>query len=76
MSIKFIENNQLFSTSLSSKFIFDNQTEISSRWKFIFNNKINFNSEKKSICIRGYKPEELIQLWNQIHQTNLILLFN
>ena len=73
MSINLISNNELFSTSLSEKTIWNNQTEVFSRWKRIFRHKSPFNSTKKSICYRGYRAEKLIELWNNIHQTNLIL---
>ncbi|CAM2709409.1 unnamed protein product [Rotaria socialis] len=75
MSIKLIKNNELFSTTLSSINIFNYQNQFLSRWKTIFNNKINFNSTKKSICTRGYRNEKLIQLWNELHQTNLTFAF-
>ncbi|CAF1377424.1 unnamed protein product [Adineta steineri] len=71
MSIKLIENNELFSTSLSSTMYFHNQTKFLSRWKNIFNNRIDFHVDKKPICIRGYHAQKLIQIWNDIHQTNL-----
>ncbi|CAM4839928.1 unnamed protein product [Rotaria magnacalcarata] len=75
MSIKLIKNNELFSTTLSSINIFNYQNQILSRRKTIFNNKINFNSTKKPICIRGYRNEKLVQLWNKLHQTNLTFSF-
>jgi hypothetical protein len=73
MSINLIENNQLFSSSLSSTIQFYNQTRFLSRWKHIFNKKNDFYSTKKSICARGYSTEKLVELWNEIHQTNLTL---
>lgn len=73
MSIRFIENNQLFSTS---NFIFYNQTEILSKLKFIFKKNIHFNSNNKSIFYRGFTPNKLILFWNEIHQTNLTLTFH
>ncbi len=45
------------------------------RWKnfFIGVNENNFHSTIKSICIHGYCGEELINIWNKIHQTNITL---
>ncbi len=76
MSTNLIRNNELFSTSLSTNIYLNNQTEIFSKWKQIFNQKMNLNSTKKSICFRGYRTEKLIHIWNQIHQTNLTLSFD
>lgn len=69
MSTNLIQNNELFSTKF-------NQTENLSKWKKIFNKKINLNSTKKSICFHGYRAEKLIDIWNQIHQTNLTFTFD
>jgi hypothetical protein len=76
MSINFIRNNQLFSTSSEESNIIlsnQNQNHVLSRWRDIFNNKINSNSTTKSVCIRTYSPNNLIQIWNHIHQTNFTI---
>ncbi|CAF0892950.1 unnamed protein product [Rotaria sordida] len=73
MSIKLIPNNNLFSSYGSSTILFSNQTEFFSKLKSLFINQINFNSTNKPICIHGYRGEELIQIWNDIYQTNLTL---
>ncbi len=65
MSIKLIPNNDLFS-SYSSSGIF-------SKWKRFFTGENELQSTTKPICIHGYRGEELIEIWNEIHQTNLIL---
>ncbi|CAF2661667.1 unnamed protein product [Rotaria sp. Silwood2] len=74
MSIKLIPNNDLFSSYGSSTILLNNQTGIFTRFKRYFTNQINLNSTNKPICIHGYRGEELIQLWNDIYQTNLTLL--
>ncbi|CAF3936543.1 unnamed protein product [Rotaria sordida] len=73
MSIKLIPNNNLFSSYGSSTILFSNQTGFFSKLKSLFINQINFNSTNKPICIHGYRGEELIQIWNDIYQTNLTL---
>lgn len=74
MSINFIKNNKLFSTT--SNFIVNNQNLVLSRWKDIFNKKMNVNSTIKSICIHVHSQEQLIQIWNHFHQTNLTFSSN
>jgi hypothetical protein len=77
MSIKLIPNNQLFSSYGSSSILFNNnQTGFLSKWKTFFNNEKNFDSTIKPICIHGYRGEELINIWNNIYQTNLSLPVN
>jgi hypothetical protein len=76
MSTNLIRNNELFSTSLLTKKLFNNQTQIFSKWRNIFNKKTHLNSTKNSICYRGYRAQKLIQIWNEIHQTNLTFSFN
>ncbi|CAF1095250.1 unnamed protein product [Rotaria magnacalcarata] len=73
MSIKLIPNNDLFSSYGSSSILLTNQTGILSRLKSFFINSINLNSTSKPICIHGYRGKELIQIWNDIYQTNLTL---
>jgi hypothetical protein len=73
MSMNLIRNNELFSTSLSSTISFNNQTRLLSRWKEIFHKKFDLNSARKPICVRGYRAQNLIDLWNEIHQTNFTL---
>jgi hypothetical protein len=74
MSIKLIPNNDLFSSYGSSVILLNNQSGFFSKWKNFFNNEINLNSTVKPFCIHGYRGEELIDIWNNIHQTNLTLL--
>jgi hypothetical protein len=57
MSTNLIPNNELFSTSLTKKNIL---FEI-----------LNKNKTKNSICYRGFHGENLLDIWNNIHQTNL-----
>ncbi|CAF3536636.1 unnamed protein product [Rotaria sp. Silwood1] len=72
MSINLIKNNQLFSTSSSSNhFLNNHQYGFLSKLKLFFNNNNNINSTNKSICIRVYHPQKLIDIWNNIHQTNI-----
>jgi hypothetical protein len=73
MSIKLIPNNELFSSYGSKVISLNNQTGFFSRWKTFFTNEFNSKSMVKPICIHGYRGEELIQIWNQIYQTNLTL---
>lgn len=70
MSINFIENNQIFSTSLISS------NGFLSKLKRIFHKDNNFNSTKHPICFRGYRNQRLIDLWNQIHRTNFTFSFD
>lgn len=70
MSVQFIPNNDLFSTSLSAKNIFNNRTDASSGWKRFLRRKADLHSRRKPICYRGYRAEKLIEIWNEIHQTN------
>ncbi|CAF4070147.1 unnamed protein product [Rotaria sordida] len=77
MSTNLIANNQLFSTSLSlNRKLNNNQLRFLYQWKSIFNNQIYFNSTKNPICFRGYRTQKLIDIWNQIHQTNLTFTFD
>ncbi|CAF1288558.1 unnamed protein product [Adineta steineri] len=73
MSIKLISNNELFSSYGSSIILPDNQPEIFSRLKTFFYNIINSKSAVKPVCIHGYRGEELIDIWNRIHHSNLTL---
>jgi predicted PurR-regulated permease PerM len=73
MSIKLIPNNHLFSSYSSSAILFINQTGFFSKWKTFFNNQNNIDRTIKPFCIHGYRGEELIEVWNNIYQTNLTL---
>ena len=70
MSVQFIQNNELFSTSLT------HMGDLPSRWQRFFHGNNQINSTKKSICYRGYSREKLIQLWNDLHQNNVSLSFS
>lgn len=74
MSVQFIPNNRLFSTTFRENEIFSaNQTDFSSKWKRFLNRKDDHRLEKKSVCYRGFYGNKLIKLWNEIHHTNLSL---
>jgi hypothetical protein len=73
MSIKLIRNNELFSSYSSSPILSNNQTGFFSKLKIFFDNQMKSNSTIKPICIHGYRGEQLIDVWNQIHHTNLTL---
>jgi hypothetical protein len=75
MSIKLIPNNDLFSSYGSSWLLFNNESGFFSTWKTFFGNPMNLNSTTKPICMHGYRGEELIQIWNDIYQTNLTSVF-
>lgn len=76
MSIDLIPNNDLFSAYVSPPIMLNNQENTFTRWIRNFFNKNHLNSTKKTICIHGYRGEKLIQVWNQIHQTNLTISVN
>ncbi|CAF2519917.1 unnamed protein product [Rotaria sp. Silwood2] len=76
MSTNLIKNNQLFSTSsLSSNHFVNNQYGFLSKWKFLFNYYNHINSTLKPICIRASRAQNLIDIWNNIHQTNISFSF-
>jgi hypothetical protein len=73
MSIKLIPNNNLFSSYGSGGIFSNNQTGFFLKWKRFFTGENEFQSTIKPICIHGYRGEELINIWNEIYQTNLTL---
>ena len=76
MSTNLIPNNQLFSTSLSTKNLLFNQTENFPGWKQIFNKNVHLNSTNKSICYHGFRGQSLIDIWNFLYHTNLTFSFD
>ena len=73
MSIKPIENNQLFSSYVSSRIVSRHQTGLVARWRKLFSNSIDSTALARPICVHGYRGQELIHIWNDIYQSNLTL---
>ncbi|UJR24743.1 hypothetical protein I4U23_006117 [Adineta vaga] len=67
MSINFIRNNELFPITISSTI---NQTKFLSKWKDIFQTKVDKSIAKNPICLHGYSAEKLINIWNDLHSMN------
>ena len=74
MSIKPIENNQLFSSYAPSRIVPRQQTGFVAQWRRLFSKSIASNSFPRPICVHGYRGEELIDVWNDIYQSNVTLL--